>query len=90
MLMDISSEMIHALVPLYLVVALGTSALTVGLIEGIAEATALITKSLLRCAINAIASASACLGRAGAHTRAAIVYIGKAQHRPPRSGEKRG
>jgi MFS family permease len=44
MFMDISSEMIHALLPLYLVVALGTSALTVGVIEGIAEATALITK----------------------------------------------
>ncbi len=44
MLMDISSEMIHALLPIYLVVALGTSALTVGIIEGIAEATALITK----------------------------------------------
>jgi MFS family permease len=44
MLMDISSEMIHALLPIYLVVALGTSALTVGVIEGVAEATALITK----------------------------------------------
>jgi MFS family permease len=44
MLMDISSEMIHALLPLYLVVALSTSTLTVGIIEGIAEATALITK----------------------------------------------
>jgi MFS family permease len=44
MLMDISSEMIHALLPLYLVVALSTSALTVGIIEGIAEATALVTK----------------------------------------------
>jgi len=44
MLMDISSEMIHALLPVYLVVALGTSALTVGVIEGIAEATAAITK----------------------------------------------
>jgi MFS family permease len=44
MLMDISSEMIHALLPLYLVVALGTSTLTVGIIEGIAEATALIIK----------------------------------------------
>jgi len=42
--MDISSEMIHALLPLYLVTALGTSALTVGVIEGIAEATASITK----------------------------------------------
>src|SRR3569832_2532542 len=44
MLMDISSEMIHALLPLYLVTVLGTSTMTVGLIEGIAEATASITK----------------------------------------------
>jgi MFS family permease len=44
MLMDISSEMIHALLPLYLVTVLGTSTLTVGVIEGIAEATAAITK----------------------------------------------
>ena len=44
MLMDISSEMIHALLPLYLTVGLGVTALTVGIIEGIAEATAAITK----------------------------------------------
>ncbi len=44
MLMDISSEMIHALLPVYMVVALGASALAVGVIEGIAEATAAITK----------------------------------------------
>jgi MFS family permease len=44
MLMDISSEMIHALLPIYMVTVLGTPALTVGLIEGIAEATASITK----------------------------------------------
>jgi MFS family permease len=44
MFMDISSEMIHALLPIYLVTALGTSMVTVGLIEGIAEATAMITK----------------------------------------------
>ncbi len=42
--MDLSSEMIHALLPLYLVTVLGASALTVGVIEGIAEATASITK----------------------------------------------
>jgi len=42
--MDISSEMIHALLPIYLVTALGTSATTVGAIEGIAEATASVTK----------------------------------------------
>lgn len=44
LLMDVSSEMIHALLPVYLVVGLGTSALAVGIIEGIAEATAAITK----------------------------------------------
>lgn len=44
LLMDISSEMIHALLPLYLVTVLGASTLTVGFIEGIAEATASITK----------------------------------------------
>ncbi len=42
--MDASSEMIHALLPLYLVGALGASTLTVGVIEGIAEATAAVTK----------------------------------------------
>ncbi len=44
MLMDVSSEMIHALLPVYLVTVLGTSTMTVGIIEGIAEATASITK----------------------------------------------
>ncbi|BCH27665.1 MFS transporter [Mesorhizobium sp. L-8-3] len=44
MLMDISSEMIHALLPVYMVAVLGTSALAVGIIEGIAEATASVTK----------------------------------------------
>lgn len=44
LLMDVSSEMIHSLLPLYLTVGLGASALAVGLIEGVAEATALIVK----------------------------------------------
>src|SRR6476659_9567444 len=44
MFMDVSSEMIHALLPTYLVTLLGASALEVGIIEGIAEATASITK----------------------------------------------
>src|ERR1700720_2820779 len=44
LLMDASSEIIHALLPIYLVTVLGASMLTVGLIEGIAEATASITK----------------------------------------------
>lgn len=44
--MDVSSEMIHALLPLFLVSVLGASAISVGLIEGVAEATASITKVL--------------------------------------------
>ncbi len=44
MLMDISSEMIHSLLPVFMVTTLGTSVLVVGLIEGAAEATALIVK----------------------------------------------
>ncbi len=44
MFMDISSEMIHALLPVYMVAVLGASTLSVGIIEGIAEATASITK----------------------------------------------
>lgn len=44
MLTDISSEMIHAFLPVYLTTGLGATALAVGLIEGIAEATAAITK----------------------------------------------
>jgi MFS family permease len=44
LLMDISSEMIHSLLPVFMVTVLGTSMLTVGLIEGAAEATALIVK----------------------------------------------
>src|SRR6266545_2148910 len=44
LLMDTSSELIHALLPIYLVVGLGASALAVGVIEGIAEATALIVR----------------------------------------------
>lgn len=42
--MDVSSEMIHSLLPVFLVSVLGASALSVGLIEGVAEATAAITK----------------------------------------------
>ena len=44
MLMDISSEMIHSLLPLFMVGTLGMSVLMVGLIEGLAESTALIVK----------------------------------------------
>jgi len=44
MLMDISSEMVHSLLPIFMVTVLGASMVSVGLIEGIAEATASIVK----------------------------------------------
>ena len=44
MFMDISSEMIHSILPLFLVSTLGASTLVIGLIEGLAESTALIVK----------------------------------------------
>ncbi|MDD1637935.1 MAG: MFS transporter, partial [Methylococcaceae bacterium] len=44
MLMDISSEMIHSLLPLFMVTTLGTSVFVVGIIEGLAQSTALIVK----------------------------------------------
>ncbi|QWG14502.1 MFS transporter [Bradyrhizobium sediminis] len=44
LLMDISSELIHSLLPIFLVTAVGASTTIVGLIEGIAEATASIAK----------------------------------------------
>jgi MFS family permease len=44
MLMDISSEIVHSLLPMFLVTTLGASVATVGLIEGIAEAAAPIVK----------------------------------------------
>ena len=42
--MDISSELIHGLLPLFLVVNLGASAAVLGLVEGVAEATAQVTR----------------------------------------------
>lgn len=44
MFMDISSEIVHALLPLFLTVTLGASVALVGVIDGIAEATASISK----------------------------------------------
>jgi MFS family permease len=44
LLMDVSSELIHSLLPVFMVTVLGTSMVGVGLIEGAAEATALIVK----------------------------------------------
>ncbi|UVE67281.1 MFS transporter [Burkholderia pyrrocinia] len=44
LLMDVSSEIIHSLLPMFLMVGLGASATTIGVIEGIAEATAPVVK----------------------------------------------
>ena len=44
LLADISSEMVHSLLPLFMVSALGASAFMVGLVEGVGEATALMVK----------------------------------------------
>ncbi len=44
MLMDISSEMIHSLLPLFMVTTLGASTIAVGLVEGLAESLALVVK----------------------------------------------
>jgi MFS family permease len=44
LLMDVSSEMIHALLPVFLVSVLGASPLVVGLVEGIGEAAASLTR----------------------------------------------
>jgi MFS family permease len=42
--MDMSSELIHSLLPLFMASGLGVSVATIGLVEGIAEATAAVTK----------------------------------------------
>jgi MFS family permease len=44
LLMDISSELTHSLLPVFLTTVVGASTVAVGLIEGIAEATAAIAK----------------------------------------------
>ncbi|SMG00052.1 MFS transporter [Burkholderia singularis] len=42
--MDLSSELIHALLPIYLVMTMGMSVVTLGVLEGMAEASAMIVK----------------------------------------------
>jgi MFS family permease len=42
--MDMSSELIHSLLPVFMVTGLGASMVTVGIVEGVAEATAAVTK----------------------------------------------
>jgi MFS family permease len=44
MFMDVSSELVHSLLPVFMATTLGASMLTIGLVEGIAEATAAVTK----------------------------------------------
>jgi MFS family permease len=42
--MDMSSELIHSLLPVFMVTSLGASMVTIGVIEGVAEATAAVMK----------------------------------------------
>ncbi|HEY9198291.1 MAG TPA: MFS transporter [Gammaproteobacteria bacterium] len=42
--MDISSELIHSLLPVFMATVLGASMTTIGIVEGVAEATASVTK----------------------------------------------
>jgi MFS family permease len=42
--MDLSSELVHSLLPVFMVTTLGASALTVGVIEGVAESTSMLIK----------------------------------------------
>jgi MFS family permease len=44
LLMDVSSEMIHSLLPLFMVTVLGTGTIAVGIVEGLAESLALVVK----------------------------------------------
>ena len=44
LLMDVSSEIIHSLLPMFLMMGLGASAVVIGVIEGVAEATAPVVK----------------------------------------------
>jgi len=44
MFMDISSEVVHSLLPVFMATVLGVSMVTIGIVEGIAEAAAAITK----------------------------------------------
>ena len=44
MFMDMSSELVHSLLPIFMASVLGASMLTIGFLEGVAEATAAITK----------------------------------------------
>ncbi|NTV05164.1 MAG: MFS transporter [Chlorobiaceae bacterium] len=44
MFMDISSELVHSLLPVFMTTVLGASMMTIGMLEGIAEATASVTK----------------------------------------------
>jgi MFS family permease len=44
LLMDVSSELIHSLLPVFLLTTLGAGGAMIGLIDGIAEATAMVVK----------------------------------------------
>lgn len=81
LLMDISSAMIHNLLPLFLVTGLRTSALDIGLIEGAAEATPLIVKIFF--------GRHQRLGRTAKGTGAARLWLGSSDETALCSGRVR-
>ena len=92
MFMDISSEMIHSLLPVYLVAGFGASMAVVGLIEGIAEATASFIKVFSGALSDRLGKRKwiAAAGYAlGAITKPAWLDCGRALCRPHRQGHPR-
>ena len=86
--MDTSSELIHGLLPVFLMVTLGASATALGLIEGIAEATAQITRVFSGWLSDALGKRKA-LDRCGLRSRrrdqAALPARQLDRSRPPRA-----
>jgi hypothetical protein len=98
--MDLSSEMIHSLLPLYLATGLGVSMFAIGMLEGAAEALALVVKVFSGAWVGQRAQAQAARARRlrargadQADLRArAVVRMGRvrALRRPHRQGRAAG
>ena len=96
MLMDISSEMVHSLLPLFMVTTLGASAFAIGIVEGLAEATALIVKVFSGALSDYLGPAQGtgavrlCAGRADQAAVRAVVDDGHGAHRAPDRPRRQG
>lgn len=67
--MDLSSELIHALLPIYLVTTMGMSVVALGVLEGAAEATAMIVKVFSGAISDWLGAARVCCSSATASRR---------------------